>query len=86
MTAEREFGPMNYSMMEGLVRGRDDDPLLTPGEVAAMVHVDPKTVSRWAASGRLPFVRTPGGHRRYRRSTVEAFLAEYTRKPDRPHR
>lgn len=51
-----------------------------------MVHVDPKTVSRWAVSGRLPFIRTPGGHRRYRRSTVEAFLAEYTRKPDRPRR
>lgn len=72
--------------MEGLVRGQNDDPLLTPGEVAAMVHVDPKTVSRWAVSGRLPFIRTPGGHRRYRRSTVEAFLAEYTRKPDRPRR
>jgi excisionase family DNA binding protein len=86
MTAERELWPINYSTMEGLVRGPNDDPLLTPGEVAAILHVDPKTVSRWAASGRLPFVRTPGGHRRYRRSTVEAFLAEYTRKPERHHR
>ncbi|GAA4626727.1 hypothetical protein GCM10023196_036140 [Actinoallomurus vinaceus] len=48
------------------------EDLLKPGEVAAYLRVDPKTVSRWAASGRLPSVRTPGGHRRYRRADVEA--------------
>jgi len=42
------------------------DRLLTPGEVAALFRVDPKTVTRWAASGRISSIRTPGGHRRYR--------------------
>lgn len=52
----------------------DPDPLLTPGEVAAMFRVDPKTVSRWAADGRIDSIRTPGGHRRFRASVVNALL------------
>lgn len=51
------------------------DELLTPGEVAALLLVDPKTVGRWATSGRLACLRTPGGHRRYRRSDVRAIMA-----------
>lgn len=42
-----------------------EDRLLTPGEVAKLFRVDPKTVTRWAAAGRIPSVRTPGGHRRF---------------------
>jgi excisionase family DNA binding protein len=34
-------------------------------EVADILHVSPKTVSRWATEGKLPFLRTLGGHRRY---------------------
>jgi len=49
--------------------------LLTPGEVAAMFRVDPKTVTRWAAAGRLASLRTPGGHRRFWESEVRALLA-----------
>ncbi len=52
----------------------NDDPLLTPAEVAAMFRVDPKTVTRWAAAERLPSIKTLGGHRRFRRSDVEALL------------
>ena len=48
--------------------------LLTPGEVAALFRVDPKTVTRWAASGRITSIRTPGGHRRFRESEVRALL------------
>lgn len=51
-------------------RGR----LLTPGEVAALFRVDPKTVTRWAAAGRISSIRTPGGHRRFRESEVRALL------------
>lgn len=51
-----------------------DDPLLTSTEVAELFRVDPKTVSRWAAAGRIDSVRTPGGHVRFRRSVVEAAL------------
>jgi excisionase family DNA binding protein len=47
---------------------------LTPGEVAALFRVDPKTVTRWAAAGRIGSIRTPGGHRRFRESEVRALL------------
>lgn len=54
--------------------GRSTDPLLTPGEVATLFRVDPKTVTRWAAAGRIGSIRTPGGHRRFRTSEVHALL------------
>ena len=50
------------------------DRLLTPGEVATLFRVDPKTVTRWAAAGRIKSIRTPGGHRRFRESEVRALL------------
>ena len=50
--------------------------LLTPGEVAKLFRVDPKTITRWARDGRLPSVFTMGGHRRYRRDAIEKYLAE----------
>jgi len=52
----------------------DQGRLLTPGEVAAMFRVDPKTVTRWAAAGRIGSIRTPGGHRRFRETEVRALL------------
>jgi excisionase family DNA binding protein len=48
--------------------------LLTPGEVASLFRVDPKTVTRWASAGRIGSIRTPGGHRRFRESEVRALL------------
>lgn len=48
--------------------------MLTPGEVATVFRVDPKTVTRWARTGRLHAVTTPGGHRRYREGEVKALL------------
>ena len=54
---------------------KDAERLLTPREVAAMFRVDPKTVTRWAQAGKLQYVRTLGGHRRYRATDVEALLA-----------
>jgi len=51
------------------------DPLLTPAEVAAMFRVSPKTVTRWARSGKLTALRTLGGHRRFRTSEVRQLLS-----------
>jgi excisionase family DNA binding protein len=48
-----------------------------------MAFVDPKTVSRWARAGKIPSVRTPGGHRRFRRSDVERLIAKQWDR-DRP--
>jgi excisionase family DNA binding protein len=47
-----------------------NDRLLTPAEVAEMFRVNPKTVTRWARTGRLQAIKTIGGHRRYRLSEV----------------
>ncbi len=54
------------------------EALLTPGQVAAMFHVDPKTVTRWAHAGRLGSLRTPGGHRRFKESEVMQLLRSLT--------
>ncbi len=50
--------------------------LLTPGEVAALFRVDPKTVRRWAQEGKLTWFKTPGGHRRFHGAEVRALLAD----------
>lgn len=50
--------------------------LLTPGEVAEVFRVDPKTVTRWAAAGRIGSIRTPGGHRRFREDEVRSLLED----------
>ncbi len=60
--------------MNGSTGATTGDRLLTPGEVAALYRVDPKTVTRWAAAGRLGSIRTPGGHRRFRESEIRALL------------
>jgi excisionase family DNA binding protein len=52
----------------------EPDRLLTPAQVAKQFGVKPKTVAGWARSGRLPAVRTLGGHRRYRESDVRRLL------------
>ncbi len=52
------------------------DRLLTPGEVAGICRVDPRTVTRWAKSGKISAIRIPGGHRRYRESDIRAMLLQ----------
>lgn len=62
-----------------------NERLLTPGEVAALFRVDPKTVTRWASAGRIGSIRTPGGHRRFRESEVRSMLADLTSEATLPH-
>lgn len=50
------------------------EELLRPGDVAKLFKVDPKTVTRWCQLGKLESIRTPGGHRRIKRSSVESFM------------
>ena len=50
------------------------DALLTPGEVATLFRVNPKTVTRWARAGKLTAIRTLGGHRRFRASEIRNCL------------
>ena len=48
---------------------------LRAAEVADLLHVSPKTVSRWAQEGKLPFLKPLGGHRRYPEAEIRK-LAE----------
>ena len=51
-----------------------------PKEAAAVLGVVPNTVSRWCREGKIPFVFTPGGRRRFVRSDIEELAA--TVRPD----
>ncbi len=54
----------------------EPEELLTPSEVAAMFRVNPKTVTRWARAGRISYIKTLGGHRRFKASEIRRLLAE----------
>jgi excisionase family DNA binding protein len=54
---------------------------LHPAEVADLLHVSPKTVSRWAKEGRLPFLKTLGGHRRYPAAEIRQLAEELRVQP-----
>jgi len=58
----------------------DAERMLRPREVALLFKVDPKTVTRWAKTGRLTPVVLPSGHRRYRASDVEALISSTSRR------
>jgi len=47
---------------------------LTLGEASRMLGVDPDTLRRWSDGGKVDLLRTPGGHRRFRRETIESML------------
>ena len=51
---------------------------LHTAQVAELPHVSPKTVSRWAQEGRLPYLRTLGGHRRYPEVEIRALVETLT--------
>lgn len=53
-----------------------NEPILTPGEVAELLRVHPKTVTRWAKEGLIPSFQTPGGHNRFREIDVRKLLKE----------
>lgn len=68
---DRDPGTCNNGM-----KLNEPAPLLLPIEVARLFNVDPKTVTRWAKDGKLTFMRTIGGHRRYFRDEVNKLFAD----------
>lgn len=50
--------------------------LMRTSDVAALFQVSERTVSEWARRGRIPSVRTPGGHRRYPAEQIQDLLSE----------
>jgi excisionase family DNA binding protein len=49
---------------------------LTLGQAAKFLGVAQSTIRKWSDLGRVPAFYTPGGHRRYRRGDLEAFIAQ----------
>jgi excisionase family DNA binding protein len=49
---------------------------LTLGAAAAYLGVAQSTIRKWSDGGRVPVFKTPGGHRRFRREDLDAFLAD----------
>jgi len=73
--------------MESMVPQPTEPRYLRTAQVAELLHVSPKTVSRWAQEGMLPYLRTLGGHRRYPDAEIRA-LVETLSEPSaagRPH-
>jgi excisionase family DNA binding protein len=60
------------------VRGGDPD-WLTLGQAAKYLGVAQSTIRKWSDQGLLPAFYTPGGHRRFRRRDLDAFLARSAR-------
>jgi excisionase family DNA binding protein len=49
---------------------------LRTAQVADLLYVSPKTVSRWAKEGKLPFLKTLGGHRRFPAAEIRELAEE----------
>ena len=47
---------------------------LTLGQAAKFLGVAQSTIRKWSDLGRVPAFYTPGGHRRYKRADLDAFL------------
>jgi excisionase family DNA binding protein len=47
---------------------------LTLGQAAKFLGVAQSTIRKWSDLGRVPAFYTPGGHRRYKRADLQAFL------------
>jgi excisionase family DNA binding protein len=54
---------------------------LRTAEVADILYVSPKTVSRWAKEGKLPFLKTLGGHRRYPEAKIRELANQLREEP-----
>jgi excisionase family DNA binding protein len=68
----RQFVPRRNGMAET----NEAPELLTPSEVAALFRVNPKTVTRWARAGRISYIKTLGGHRRFRADEIRKLVSE----------
>jgi excisionase family DNA binding protein len=64
---------MNYQRSGRRAPASEPD-WLTLGQAAKFLGVAQSTIRKWSDLGRVPAFYTPGGHRRYRRSDLEAFI------------
>ena len=50
------------------------------GQAAVFLGVHTTTLRRWADNGDIPFLLTPGGHRRFASADLEAFAAQHKQR------
>lgn len=65
---------LDYATMQGKHPANPDE-LLPPAESAKLIGISRDTLKRWEKKGRITSLRTPEGHRRFRRGDVEALLS-----------
>ena len=74
--------------MPGVTSGprRSDGPWLSVSAAARALGVSPSTLRLWASEGRVPHVRTAGGHRRFDPDALRQWLARQPARAARPSR
>jgi excisionase family DNA binding protein len=65
-------------------RAAAESRLLTVSAAARLLGVSSSSLRAWAAAGRVPHVRTPGGHRRFELDELIRWLAERGGAPPAP--
>jgi excisionase family DNA binding protein len=74
----RERFPMPKREAEG---AGSESGQMTLQAAAATLSISPSRLRRWADEGRIPAIRTPGGHRRFPRDAVRRLAAERGVRP-----
>ena len=59
---------------------RTDQTWLPLRLAAAQLNVHPTTLRRWADNGDIPFLLTPGGHRRFSTDDIEEFASSRSQR------
>ena len=75
------FGLKEGNAVAAKRKGSEAPSYLLPAEVADLLSVSPKTVSRWAKEGKLPFMKTLGGHRRYPEAEIRELVNQLRQEP-----
>jgi excisionase family DNA binding protein len=65
---------------------RSEGPWLSVSAAARALGVSPSTLRLWASEGRVPHVRTAGGHRRFDPEALRQWLARQPARAVRPAR
>lgn len=53
------------------------EPSYTSHQVGQMLKANPTSVNKWATEGHIDCYKTPGGHRRFTKSSVAAFAKKF---------
>lgn len=72
--SETERQRLAEELTNGARGGSLGGRLLRTREVALLFEVSERAVTDWATRGRIPSIRTPGGHRRYPADSVAELL------------